>query len=267
MKLGLGSYAYFWSGGVPGWPQPARPMGALGLVERAAELGLKLVQIADNMPLDALAEDERAALRERARELGVEIEVGARGIADGNLERQIELCRYFGARMLRVVVDTVSHHPSADEVVSIVRGVAPELKRAGITLGIENHDRFDARTFGRIVREVGSDAVGICLDTVNSFGALQGPEVVVDTLAPMVVNLHLKDFSMRRASHMMGFVIEGAVACEGRLDVPWLLGRLKDVNAILELWPPPEERIEDTVAKEDEWVVRSVRNLREFIPD
>jgi len=271
MKLGLGSYACFWSGGVPGWPQPEHRMTALDLVERAASLGLKLVQIADNMPLDALEDADLNALRLRAIELGIEIEIGARGIEPSMLDRQIELCRYFHAKLLRVVVDTAAHHPSPEEVAAIVRQAVPALESAGITLAIENHDRFSAATFAGIVQRIGSTSVGICLDTVNSFGSLEGPRVVLDTLAPVVVNLHLKDFTIRRATHMMGFVIEGAPACEGALDVPWLLAQLRnagrDVNAILELWPPPEERIEDTVAKENEWVARSIRNLRALIPN
>ena len=266
MKLGLGSFAYFWSGGVPGLPQPARPMTASDLVERASSLGLKLVQIADNFALDASSE-----LRDRARELGVDIEIGTRGIGEGNLERQLDLCRFYGSRILRVVVDTTSHHPSPEEVVATLRGIVPVLERDEITVALENHDRFPAPTLARIIRDVGSPRVGVCLDTVNSFGSLEGPEVVVATLAPLTVNLHLKDFKIRRASHMMGFVIEGAPAGEGQIDVPWLLAQLREagreVNAILELWSPPEERIEDTVAKEDEWVTRSVRNLRAWISD
>ena len=54
--------------------------------------------------------------------------------------------------------------------------------------------------------------VGICLDTVNSFGSLEGPEVVIETLAPYTVNLHIKDFDIRRTDHNMGFTIFGTPA-------------------------------------------------------
>lgn len=69
-------------------------------------------------------------------------------------------------------------------------------------------------------RDLGSDWVGICLDTVNSLGAAEGIGVVVETLGPSVVNLHLKDFVVLRAAHMMGFSIEGRPAGRGQLDVP-----------------------------------------------
>jgi hypothetical protein len=111
------------------------------------------------------------------------------------------------------------------------------------------------------------------LDTVNSFGALEGPEFVIDTLAPYVVNLHVKEFVIYRASHMLGFIIEGAPIGKGRLNVSWLLNTLstrqreRDFNAVLELWTPPDANIDDTIAKETAWAVESVAYLRQFIPD
>ena len=137
-------------------------------------------------------------------------------------------------------------------------------------LAIENHDRFSAGTLADIVRTLGTTWVGICLDTVNSFGSKEGPQVVVDTLGPLAINLHIKDFTIRRADHAMGFAIDGTPAGEGMLDVPWLLGELaghgRDPNGILELWTPPEDTIAATVAKEAAWAERSVRYLRSFIP-
>lgn len=271
MKLGLGSYAFFWSSGVPGWPSPPEPMGPLELVEGAALLGLRLVQIADNMPVEELPPEGRRLLRDRAADRGVAIELGTRGIAGDRIPRHIELCQYFGSRVLRTVLETATHHPTADEAVAAIGAHVPALESADVTLAIENHDRVPAAELASIVRQIGSSHAGVCLDTANSFGALEGPAAVMDALAPLVVSLHVKDFTLRRAPHMMGFVLEGAPAGEGRLDVRWLLGRLReagrDPNAILELWPPPEACIEDTMAKEADWAARSVRNLRPLIPD
>jgi len=113
--------------------------------------------------------------------------------------------------------------------------------------------------------------VGICLDTVNSFGALEGPETVVETLGPWTVNLHVKDFAIERVSHAMGFVVEGKPAGRGRLNVPWLLEKLRalgrDPNAILELWTPPGATLEETIAREAEWAEDSIKYLRSLIPD
>lgn len=269
MRLGIGTYAYAWSIGVPG-RRPARPMTARDLVERAAELGVHVVQICDNLPLHALSEAELDALARLAERHGVQVEVGTRGILPEHLRAYLRLAERFRSPILRVVVDTADHKPSPDEVVERLRPMRSAFETAGVTLAIENHDRFAAAQFRAIVEALGPWA-GICLDTVNSFGALEGPAFVVETLAPRVVNLHVKDFAIARVGHQMGFVIDGRPAGEGRLDVPWLLERLRSAgatgNAILELWPAPEASIEQTVRKEDQWVRRSVAYLRTLIAD
>jgi sugar phosphate isomerase/epimerase len=145
----------------------------------------------------------------------------------------------------------------------------PEFANAGVVLAIENHDRFKVKTLVDILDRIDSPNVGICLDTVNSFGAGEGPEVVVAALGPYVVNLHVKDFTIRRHRHMLGFEVEGMPAGRGMLDVPWLLERLqafgRDPNAILETWPPPEATIPETITKEDAWVRESIQYLRTLI--
>lgn len=268
MQLGLSTYTFTWGIGVPGSPPP-RPMTAVGLVERAASLGVRLVQIADNIPLSELPAADLDALEKRARELEVGIEVGTRGIAPSHLLAYLALARRFRSPLVRVVVDTATHHPGPDEVVDLIRGVIPQFEKAGIALGIENHDRFTAPTIARVIERIGSKFVGVVLDTVNSFGALEGPQVVLPVLGPYTINLHVKDFAVVRASHSMGFSVDGRPAGQGMLNVPWLLETLKgmgrDPNAIIELWTPPQETIEATIALEDRWAEESVTALRRYI--
>ncbi len=270
MRLGISSWTYTWAIGVPGHP-PERPMDAVGLLDRATELDVHVVQVADNLPLDRLSPSELDAFTKRAAELDISIEVGTQGIGHNNLRTYLALAERLKSPILRVVIDTAEHHPDTDEVVDIIKGIIPDFERAGVCLAIENHDRFKATTLAEIIEHIGSQYVGVCLDTVNSFGALEGPEVVLKALGPRVVNLHVKDFAIFRASHLMGFTIEGRPAGQGRLNVPWLLGELSglglDPNAILELWTPPEETLSATIEKEDAWAVTSVGYLRTLIPD
>ena len=249
---------------------PAQPMTAPNLIERAAALKVGVVQIADNLPLAGCSADRLDELLGLAQLLGIEIEVGTRGIGYDHIGRYVQVAQRLKSKILRVVVDTSDHHPDPDEAVDLIRAVLPLLSEAGVCLAIENHDRFTARTLVQIVERTASDHVGICLDTVNSFGALEGPEVVLEVLGPWVVNLHVKDFIIRRADHMMGFTIEGRPAGHGELNIPWLIEKLhvqgRDPNAILELWPPPEGSIAGTVAKEEQWVATSVQYLRTLIP-
>jgi 3-oxoisoapionate decarboxylase len=268
MQLGLGSYAYAWAIGIPGYP-PSQPMDAAAFLQRAAALGVSVVQIADNLPLGTIGAGQLANLAALARDLGIHVEVGTRGIAPNHLRAYLLVALKFQSPILRVVVDTTDHHPTPEEIITTLHAQMPEFAAAGVTLAIENHDRFKVRTLVQIIEGIGSPQVGICLDTVNSYGAGEGAEVVVDTLAPYVVNLHVKDYSIRRHHHMLGFEIEGTPAGQGMLDMPWLLNKLgqhgHDFNAILETWPPPESSLEQTIAKEDAWVVESIRYLRTLI--
>jgi 3-oxoisoapionate decarboxylase len=271
VQLGLSSYGASWAVGVPGYPAPAQPLTAQQLVEKAHALGLRLVQIIDNLPLHPLTDAEHQAVRATAARLGVGIEVGTRGILPDHLRRYIALARDYNSPILRVVIASDDHHPTPSEIIGIVRDALPELEAAGITLAIENHDRFKARDLAAIIDTLDTPLVGICLDTVNSFGAMEGTEMVVETLGRYVVNLHIKDFTIRRADHNLGFILTGAPAGSGMLDVPWLLDALarhgRQFNAIIENWVPPQADSAATVALENEWIEQGVKYLRTLIRD
>ena len=51
-------------------------------------------------------------------------------------------------------------------------------------------------------------------------GAGEGFETVSEILLPYTINLHLKDFTIRRVSHKMGMIIEGTPAGKGMLNIP-----------------------------------------------
>ncbi len=269
MRLGLSSWTYTWAVGVPGHA-PEHPLQAGDLLDRAARQGVRLVQFADNLPLGQLTPGQLIALERQVASQRLAVEVGTQGIRLDNLRTYLRLAQRFSSPILRVVVDTANAHPSENQVVGALREVCGEFVRAHVCLAIENHDRFPARILARIVERVGSQAVGICLDTANSFGALEGPERVVEILGPLTVNLHLKDFVVQRAPHGLGFAIEGRPAGQGQLRIPWLLDELRrmgrDPNAILELWTPPESMLSATIAKEEAWAKSSIAYLRQLIP-
>jgi hypothetical protein len=55
MKLGISSYTYTWSVGVPG-SEPEKPWDEKMLVSKAAELEVDCLQLADNLPLHLMDE-------------------------------------------------------------------------------------------------------------------------------------------------------------------------------------------------------------------
>jgi sugar phosphate isomerase/epimerase len=240
-------------------------------LDKAVELGVRVVQFADNLSLDQLAAGDLETVAAHAGQYGIEIELGAQGIAPAYLRDHLRLANRLRASLLRLVIDTARFRPQSEEVIQHLGPLMPEFKGAGVRLAIENHDRFKTATLLAILERLDDVCGGVCLDTANSFGCSEGPETVLETLGPRVFNLHLKDYVVRRAPHLKGFVIEGCPAGRGHLDIPHLLQRLRemgsDPNAIVELWPAPEPTPDGTAAKEAAWAAESVRYLRKFISE
>src|SRR5215207_7786929 len=104
MRLGISSYTYGWAIGTEG-NRPAGAPTAPDLVDRACELGVRVLQLCDNLPADTWRDDAVEVLTTKARAAGVAIEVGTRGSDPHHLRRFIEIARRLGSPILRLVID------------------------------------------------------------------------------------------------------------------------------------------------------------------
>lgn len=267
MVLGISSFTYGWSVGVAG-KMPALPLTEVDLVEKTLEAGLRCLQIGDNLPLHTLSRERLDNLKALIVRHHIRLEVGARKLTPEHLHTYIAIAAFFRSPLLRFVVDGDQYEPDHATIVAIVKEAVPLLNKYNLVLGIENHDRFKAKELAAIMDAIGSERVGICLDCVNSLGAGEGLDWVSSVLVPYTVNLHVKDFTIRRFSHMMGFTVTGTPTGEGMTNVPRLLDNLAPFNrcesAILEQWVEPDGDIENTVKKEMEWAARSIRYLKQL---
>ena len=268
MRLGIGSFTYPWAVASTD-SAGARLLDARALLRRAGALGVRVVQFADNLPLDRLSEKALDDLGAMAGDMDLRIEVGTRGIDEANLRAYAALAARFGASFVRVVVDRAEDRPHPDDIEKRLEPVLPDLERAGICLAIENHDRLPARVLAGMVERLGFPRVGVCLDTANSLGALDDLDTVLSELARFAVSVHVKDVVARRAPHGLGFAIEGCPAGTGQIDVPKTLDALRragrDVSVVLEQWPPSEADLGATVAKEASWAEESIAYLRTLV--
>ena len=265
MILGLSSFGFSWSIGVAG-QKLLQPMHELDLVRATIDAELSCLQIGDNLPLHSLSVDRLDKLKTALIENNIRIEIGARRLTAEHLRQYIDLANYLNAPLLRFVIDGDQYEPDLRSVRAIIADAIPDLEKKKITLGIENHDRFKARELADLMDTLESSQVGICLDCVNSIGAGEGLESVVDKLAPYTANLHIKDFIVQRPAHNMGFVITGVPAGQGLADVPRLMDSLSKYNrcqsAVLEQWVPFDTDVETTSAKEKQWSAASINYLR-----
>lgn len=265
MVLGISSFTYGWALSANG---TSESLNEQDLVAQTINFGLKCLQIGDNLPLHTLSSAKLSALRNTIHENNIRLEVGARGLTEDHLHRYLDITASLQSPLLRFVVDEAKYEPELETITSILKNILPHLKKHNITLGIENHDRFRAIELRNIMEAISDDHVGICLDSVNSIGAGEGLEWVTDVLAPYTVNLHIKDFSIRRFSHNMGFTIAGAPTGKGMLDLSMIMEKLSKYNrcqsAILEQWVIPEGNLDDTIKKEKQWAMEGVQYLKQL---
>lgn len=268
MQTGISTYTYTWAIGVPG-SEPEKPMTVFSLISKAAGFKVDCVQLADNLPLNWSDKEEMSHIRQFAQSHHIQIEIGGRGLTEENLHGHIEMAVFFGSPIIRMVIDGNNYYPEMDTILSVIRNCRRELESEGIILALENHDRLHASAFRDIVEISGSPNLGICLDCVNSIGIGEDIETVLKCLAPYTVNLHIKDFNVKRVSHKMGFVIEGTPAGQGLLNLPRIIERLQIYgrckSGILELWTPPAENLWETIQLEEVWARASVSYIKQIL--
>ena len=264
MRLGVGSFAFGWA------VEHARPgFDEHALLAFAHRHGASVVQIGDNLPVHTWRAERLECFVDAARRLDVSIELGARGLTDAHLERYLELCGRCGARLLRFVADAHPYEPSADDLIALLRNAGRALAAANVMLALENHDRFPAATLRGIIESAAIPHAGICLDTANSLGAGEGLSQVTERLAPLTVNLHVKDVRISRLPHMMGFVVEGRPLGGGQLAIAQTIECVRQYgrcgSVILEAWTPPAPTMEQTVLRERADAEISIERLKGLV--
>jgi 3-oxoisoapionate decarboxylase len=265
MKLGIASWTLPWAIGMSGYPRPPSPLTAVGLLNRAKALRVSIVQIADNMPLDQMSDEQLDELRDAAASRGLTLEAGTRGVEPAHLRRYLSICVRIGAGILRTLTHNAASKPSIGQVAEWMREVLPEFEQAGVAIALENNEAHTVREYAWLVREVASPSLGICMDTANSLGRPEILEQVVEHLAPHAIVLHVKDYDIHRIDTRMGFRVVGTPAGAGKVNFPLVFRALqshgRDPSVILEHWPPFTGTIEETIRLEEEWVHQSMRFL------
>ena len=266
MQLGIGSFTYGWNVDIA-YNQliQLEAMDESDLIDKAVQFNIRLLQLGDNLPMHEWNESRLAAFEKTLKQHNIQLEIGARGLTEDHLYKYIQLCKRFNSKILRFVTDGKGWQPSIDQIVAIIKGHQAILEDNNLVLALENHDRFKATEYVEIMKEVDSQQLGICLDTVNSMGAGESVEYIVDTLSPYTVNLHIKEFGIARLPHNQGFIIDGRVAGSGMLNISSVVKKLQSYNrchsAILEQWVPPENDIQTTLNKEIDWAEKGMGYL------
>src|SRR5258708_14651070 len=102
-RIGIGSWTYPWAVGTVAELRGPEPMSAQALVRTAAELQVRVVQIADNFPLDALTSPELKSLRQLAHDYGIALQVGTRGVDPNHLLNYLRIAEDLESTLVRTL--------------------------------------------------------------------------------------------------------------------------------------------------------------------
>lgn len=262
--IGLGTYAFFWEHS----DRSPDPLPLVGAFERTRELGVELFQICDYAPLTEMSDREIGDAARAARELGLRIELGTKGIGLDHLERFLALAEAFDARLVRSMVFGPDSRPTLAEAGALLRAILPSYESAGVTLALETYEQLATDDLLGLVRDADSTHLGICLDPANVVARLESPRTCVEQTAPAVVNVHAKDFAFDRQPGWVGFTYSGARMGTGLHDYRHLLDtvrpRERGINEIVEHWLPWQGDPETTIRTEREWTRATLDHLRSF---
>ncbi len=214
--------------GEKGPDKKAKIADALTLLEHAKGLGLSAIQVDIGARDDAYTDRLRAACEASS--------IALEGIASlpkdesdvARFEAELRAAKRAGAAIVRTVMFTGRRYETfnsleafrkaADRALNSLKLAAPVAVKTGVWLAVENHKDWRADELVSLLKKLGSDRVGVCLDTGNSIALLEDPNVVVETLAPLTITTHLKDMAVEEYAD--GFLLAEVPFGTGYLDLP-----------------------------------------------
>lgn len=153
------------------------------------------------------------------------------------------------------------------DVVDQIKAALPLYEKSGIRLAIEQHTETFADEIIWVIEQVNHPLVGACVDTINSFSVLEGPQYGFERLAPYAFCCHLCDNKLIRDQHGAHFI--GCALGEGDIDNRKTVQTLRDVapacfdriNFEVE-WSIADDSVEVAQKKELEACIESIKYLR-----
>ena len=158
--------------------------------------------------------------------------------AVARFEKEIQTAQAAGATLARTVIFPGRRYEqfnSPDEFAqatkrayAAVERAEPIARRHQFRLAIENHK--DQRVPERLalLKHIGSEFVGMCVDIGNSFALCEDPLEVVRAYAPLAWTVHLKDQALGPCDD--GFLFADAPLGTGFLDLKQIVQVLREAN-------------------------------------
>lgn len=162
-----------------------------------------------------------------------------RDAVDGpRFERELDYFQQAGGRVARTVLQARPRYEAFDtlpayqawckQAIESLRLAEPYARKMRVKLAVENHKDLRVEDMLAILRSVGSDIVGVCVDTGNSIALLEDPLAAVEAYAPHAMTVHLKDIAVRASAK--GFLLSDVALGDGFLDLAAMVKSLRAAN-------------------------------------
>lgn len=244
----------------------------------ACDHGLEGVQFLEPSRIDPELDPGRLAdFRRCADEMGMYLEVGLpspnpvrRSFKEDRQVGVEEQARYI-ARHAKAAADLGCRHARAyvgdrhdrfrtevpwiaqlDATRAVLEFAAPILRDLGVKVALETHADLTVAELLRFLEALGSEVVGVTVDTGNLVMRLDEPVAAVERLAPWVLSTHVKDAVLERTPR--GLAWQARPVGSGILPMPDLIAPLiranPDVALSIELHP----RTYDLPIADERWL-------------
>lgn len=238
MELGLDTNSYRLATGLYEY-RPSKPIGLRSIMQRAVDLGLSGVHIANMRLLESTDPAYLAEVRQDAQSKGLYLELGAQGTDATPLHEVIEVAAALGCTIVRTFVGAdrqqgwAAWRQQLDRATEGLRQVAPVAGDHGVTIAVENHGDLTSPELVNLLDKVRSDQVGVCLDTGKSLLVVEDPLIAVQNLAPYVVTACLTDYQLVGTAR--GALVVGCALGQGAVDLIAIMQTLKQRRSDLHL--------------------------------
>jgi len=291
LKLGMHTYTlHLWGFGqiwfAPGGETYDKAFGLVELMDKSVEWGLDGLHLtgADLETKDD-ANLERVAAEAKKRNLYLEYNFSLNEESDPRINDTFAnaayVCHKLGADLAKVSMDIRREPPLYGssmqpavmrQLVDIyydIKKALPLYEKYGVRLAIENHTETYADEVLWLVDQLAHPLVGVCVDTVNSFPVLEGPQVAVEKLAPKGICTHFCDHKLDRDEY--GARFHGVAIGEGDMDCQKILDLFRRVSPKMDRitfeieWDKGTDTLEEARRKQMEACLRSIKYCREVL--
>jgi sugar phosphate isomerase/epimerase len=189
----------------------------------------------------AMRDDDAAiqGIRDHADRLGIKLQLAHSSVCPssrsfnaqlGTLEAQVaralKISQIFGAKCMRCILGGDPERPQIemhiDNMIKAVRGLRSRIVDSGVKLAVENHGGdLQAREMKMMIEAIGTDVMGVCLDSGNPVWMLEDPHMTLEMLIPYAETCHVRDSAVWKVPE--GIAVRWVNMGEGNVDIDgWL---------------------------------------------